>query len=538
MRFLGRLAFGVSSFLLLLLLPEGAAAQREVNVKSFAQLNSIFSVGEYAPFWLAANRHALSSVQTINGYARYGAELDGAMNKKGSWRFALGLDVSATYNQDRVFPPNQLYADISWRWLTVSAGIKQRSAEMRGFAAIDTDALQGKECIEVFPNLYAAQFSELGTGGLMFSGNSAAIPQLRVEVPEYVSIPGTKNWLKMRGHIAYGAFLDSDFQEAFTESNLNAKYAKNILYHSKAAFIEIGNTKHFPLTMEGGLEMYSMFGGDFYTRKRGHYLSMPRGVKDYFKAFIPLSGDETTPAGEQANISGNQTGNWHLAFTLHTKPIDIRIYGEHLFEDFSQLFFFEYQSNRAGERKVVFYPWRDMQVGISIKNKSGFLNFISNVQYEYMSTYDQSGAGYNDPSDYYSEQMDGVDDYYNHSIYTGWHYYGMGVGNPLVYSPVYNKNANLLFQGNRLKSHHVGINGAWGKKHRFMYRLMYTYSENWGTYYNPYPERKYTTSAVVDVAYVPYKGNWVFSLSLGYDKSNLIGENVGAMISVARVDVF
>ena len=132
---------------------------------------------------------------------------------------------------------------------------------------------------------------------------------------------------------------------------------------------------------------------------------MPTKLKDFFKAFIPAGGDESTPDIEQSNISGNQIGNWHLAFTLHTKPVDVRIYGEHMFEDFSQLFFFEYQTNREGKRKITYYPWKDIQIGVSVTNKTGYLKFISTVQYEYTSMYDQSGAGYNDPNDYFSERM-------------------------------------------------------------------------------------------------------------------------------------
>jgi hypothetical protein len=265
---------------------------------------------------------------------------------------------------------------------------------------------------------------------------------------------------------------------------------------------------------------------------------MPRGIKDFFKAVIPLGGDDSTPTPEQANISGNQIGNWHLAFTLKTKPVDVRIYGEHLFEDFSQLFFFEYQSNREGKREIVYYPWRDIQAGISVTNKSGYLDFISSVQYEYTSMYDQSGAGYNDPNAYYKEQMDGADDYYNHSIYPGWHYYGMGIGNPLAISPLYNKNGSLVFSGNRFKAHCIGVNGAFCKDDALKYRLMYTYSENWGTYFNPFSKKMYTTSLLADLAFVPPCGKWVCSLSLAFDKSNYIGDNWGAMLSVARLGLF
>lgn len=513
----------------LLLMQVDGFAQSGVDINQFVQLNTVLSDGDNAPFWLTANRQGLSSLNTSNGYARYGMRVDGKLGGGKDWEYKAGADVVAGYNQQNFVSLHQLYAGISWRWLCMNIGVKERTAEMRSSGVL---AGNGD-----FKTLYGRALSELGTGGLLYSGNSAPVPQICIEVPEYVDIPGTGSWLKLRGHIAYGIFLDHNFQKDFTTSNPSAKYAKNVMYHSKALFMKLGNAEKFPLEVEGGLEMRAQFGGDFYTHAKGKYLSMPRGIKDYFKAFIPLSGDETTPTPEQANISGNQIGNWHLAFTLKTKPVDVRLYGEHLFEDFSQLFFFEYQTNREGKRKITYYPWKDIQIGVSVTNKTGYLKFISTVQYEYTSMYDQSGAGYNDPNDYFSEQMDGADDYYNHSIYPGWHNYGMGIGNPLAFSPLYNSNGTLVFRGNRLKAHNVGVNGTFAHDGQFKYRLLYTYSENWGTYFNPFKEKKYTTSLLADIVFTPSE-KWALSFSLAYDKSNHIGENWGAMLSLARFGLF
>lgn len=524
---------GILLFVIQLSNSAGATVQDSIRVAHFFQLSAIAGDGSQAPFLLTANRQGIPSLECSNGYARYGIEINGGIGKSSSWGYSAAADVVAGYNMCSSVSVQQLYAGISWKWLYLNIGIKERFAEMRG-----NTLRTGPGCDDpLFGKLYGNSLGELGTGGLLYSGNSRPVPQIRLDVPEYVDIPGTDSWLKLRGHIAYGIFLDHDFQRKFTYSNSNARYGKNILYHSKSLFLKVSNQDVFPLEAEGGLEMYSQFGGDIYTHSKGKFLSMPRGIKDYFKAFIPLSGDDSTPTTEQSNISGNQMGNWHLAFTLKTNPVDIRIYGEHLFEDFSQLFFFEYQSNRAGKRTITFYPWRDIQIGLSITNKTGFLRFISNIQYEYTSMYDQSGAAYNDPNEYYKEQMDGVDDYYNHSIYPGWHYYGMGIGNPLAVSPLYNSNGSLVFQGNRFKAHCVGVNGQF-QSDMLKYRLVYTYSENWGTYFNPFNEKKYTTSLLADVIFTPARSRWMFSLSLAYDKSNYIGNNWGAMLSLARIGVF
>lgn len=510
-----------------------AMAQDSFSIKDYIQLNAIGSIGDNAPFWLVSNRGGISSLETHNGHIRYGVDIDGFMDRNKNWSYSLGLDLKTGYNQDNNPVVRQLYADVSYKWLNLSMGAKDRVAEMRDFASLDK--VNGNQVLGSFRSLAFNGLCDLGTGGLAYSANSSSIPQMRLEVPEYVTINGTKSLLHLRGHISYGVFLDSKFQENFTAINPSAKYNKYALYHSKAFFMKVGNEAKFPLAVEGGLEMHSQFGGDIYTHAKGKYLAMPTRFKDFLKAFIPAGGDELVPFTEQSNITGNQVGNWHLALTLHTKPVDVQLYGEHMFEDFSQLFFIEYQNNINNKRTLVYYPWRDIMIGLSVKNKTGYLDFISNIQYEYVSTYDQSGAGYNDPSDYFVEQMDGLDNYYNHAIYSGWHYYGMALGNPLVYSPLYNTDGSLEFKANRMRAHHFGINGAFGRKKEFLYRFMYTYSENWGTYVNPFFEKKYTTSLLADFIYAPNKRPWLLSASIAYDHSNLIGNNVGVMLSFVKV---
>lgn len=507
-------------------------AQDRLAVRDYIQINAIGATGDYAPYGLVSNRGGLSSLDTDNGYARYGVGLDGTIGGNGNWRYSSGFDFKVGYNQTHKPFIYQLYADVSYKWLTLSIGAKERGAEMRDFCRLDAS---GNSAFNALGGLSFSSLHELGTGGMVYSGNSTPIPQVRIGAPEYVTVKGTGSWLKMRGHIAYGMFMDGNFQEDFTAINPKEKYNKHVLYHSKAMFIKVGNENKFPLEMEGGLEMHSQFGGDVYTHADGKTLAMPSRFIDFFKAFIPLGGDNMVPYTEQSNITGNQIGNWHMAFTLHTKPVDVELYGEHMFEDFSQLFFIEYQNNIDNKRTLVYYPWRDIMIGLSVKNKTDYLDFISNIRYEYVSTYDQSGACYNDPSDYFIEQMDGLDNYYNHAIYSGWHYYGMSLGNPLLFSPLYNTDGSLGFKANRMCAHNVGVNGVFGKKKEFLYRLMYTYSENLGTYVNPFFKKRYTTSLLADLVYSPCGKSWFVSASVAHDQSNHIGNNSGVMFSFVKM---
>ena len=238
----------------LLLMQVDGFAQSRVDINQFVQLNTILSDGDNAPFWLTANRQGLSSLNTSSGYARYGIDIDGKLGDGNDWKYTAAADVVAGYNQQNAVLLHELYAGISWRWLSLNIGAKERSAEMRSQGVLVGDGH--------FKNLYGRALSELGSGGLLYSGNSAPVPQVCIEVPEYVDIPGTGSWLKLRGHIAYGIFLDHNFQKDFTSSNPSAKYAKNVMYHSKALFMKLGNAEKFPLEVEGGLEMRAQFGGD------------------------------------------------------------------------------------------------------------------------------------------------------------------------------------------------------------------------------------------------------------------------------------
>lgn len=520
-------------WVVLLMLPLFARADGS-RLRYFAALSSLTSSGDNAPFWLVSKQQGLYSLDKSSGLARYGLSYSSSLGQ-GAFSYELTADVTTGYNSVHSFGVQQLFAELSWKNLVLTVGSKEQFAEQRSSSLLrEGSSFAAAALNRDFSNLYYDKFTDIGCGGLLYSGNSMPVPQVRLELPRYVDVPYTRGWLKARGHIAYGIFLDGDFQRDFTRGNSITRYAENVLFHSKALFFKVGRPDKFPVTFEGGLEMYSQFGGDVYRHGDGKVVSMPARVTDFLKALVPWSGSDDTPLDEQTNISGNQIGNWHAALTLHLAPVDVRFYGEHLFEDFSQLFFIEYQSNREGKKRLIYYPWRDFLAGVRVTNKSGVLPFVANLQYEFLSTYDQSGALYHDPTSTLKEQMDGVDDYYNHGIYPGWHYWGMGIGNPLVVSPVYNENGSLVFSGNRVVAHHVGVNGEFGSL-PLAYRLKYTYSENWGTYHNPYSEKKYTNSLLLDIAYTPGKGEWGGVLSVGCDRSNLVGNNWGVLLTLFKV---
>ena len=90
-----------------------------------------------------------------------------------------------------------------------------------------------------------------------------------------------------------------------------------------------------------------------------------------------------------------------------------------------------------------------------------------------------------------SDSTYGWDNYFNHYIYqSGWTYNNRMIGNPLF---TVGKNPGRYSDGiyiinNRIKAHHFGLAGK--IRHNANYRILFTYSKNYGTY----PDKNYYNS--------------------------------------------
>ena len=316
---------------LLISITQHTNAQLPVKTEYTVEMGGTSGKGTYAPMWLTANRQGLSSANTENGYLRAGIAHTMPLNQH--FGFSAGLDLATAYNFTSSFIIQQAYADLSYRWLNLSIGSKERLPELKN--------------------------SKLSSGGMVESNNARPIPQIRLEVPNYVAIPGTHKWLHLKGHIAYGRFTDDKWQEHFT--SIGNPYTIDVLYHSKSLFAKVGNKEHFPVEFEGGIQMSAQFGGDQYIAgQKEPVIDMPTRFVDFMRVLVPMAGDDTTPEGEQVNIYGNHVGSWNFAATAYLNRWKVKIYYEHYFDDHSQMFF---QYGR----------WKDGHIGLEItfpKNSS------------------------------------------------------------------------------------------------------------------------------------------------------------------------
>lgn len=445
------------------------------------------SDGSNTPFWLVNNRQGLTAVKSDFGYLRAGLFRDCDTTHLFSW--SAGIDMLGGYGYDSPVMLHQLFGEARYRCLGLTIGMK---------AGIDS----------------GVNNADLGSGNMLYSGNSRPIPQVRAGIPGYTPLPLTDGWLSVKGYVAYGFFTDGSWQRDHVPPK--ALRTERVLYHSKAMHLRVGDDSRSRVWAEGGLEMATQFGGISYSPK--DTVRMPCGPRAFFKAFIPQAGSVGTPDSERLNVEGNHVGCWDTRIGCRVaEGVNLGLYYNHFFEDHSMMTFD--------------YMWRDGLWGLEINLPE--MAVASQIVYEYLYSRDQSGPVYWDHTPEIPEQVSGRDNYYNHGVYTGWQHWGMGIGNPLLISPVYNTDGVLYFRYNRVEAHHAGIKGQ--LRSDLAYKLLFTYSRTWGTYSMPLTEVKSITAWLAEITYSPARFDGLSGrLSLGLDRGSLLGDNCGMMITIKK----
>ncbi len=462
------------------------------NVSYRIEGQSTFSDHD-SPLWLNANKYGLSSISGNNGYIRVGAFRSTETDSTYNWKFGYGIDMAAAYDFTSSFILQQLYADIQYKKVRLSIGSKERPANLKN--------------------------PQLSSGSQTLGTNARPIPEFRIEIPEYISLTGTSNWVGIKGHFGYGFFTDNNWKGTYTEPG--RQYADHVLYHSKSGFLRFGNEDKFPLIFEGGIEMANQFGGIIRNYPReGESLPMGHSIKDFIE--IIYSGGSDPGEGVYANAMGNTVGSWLFSLSYKFKDAKLRVYYDHFFEDHSQLFFQ--------------YGWKDGLIGIEFQLPEN--RFISTLLYERIGTKDQSGAVYHDHTEAIPDQISAKDNYYNHGLYTSWTHWGQAIGNPLYTSPLYRHDGQLSFDNNRFIGHHFGISGS--PTEEIAYRILYTYTSNWGTYSAPYDEIKYGNSFLCEIAYSPKRigkhrtQGWQAKAAFGLDRGEQTGNHTGFQLTISK----
>lgn len=474
-----------------------------------AELQATVSGGDHNPLWLNANKYGLSSLKNNNGYLRGAIERPLSYDDGRKWGVGYGLDVAVAAGFTSTLVVHQAYAEVRWLKGTLTVGAKEQPMELKN--------------------------QELSSGSQTFGINARPIPQVRLALPDYWTIPHTKNWLALKGHIAYGKTTDDGWQKDFTERQ--SRYTEGTLFHSKAGYLKIG-PKNF--TVELGVEMGCQFGGTSFIRQNGEMVGIDNGsgLKSFWNALMPGGAGSDEASSAYQNADGNQVGSWGLRVNYEADSWALSSYIDHYFEDHSAMFLIGYDGYGQGEdwnvkkdNRYIVFGLKDMMLGLELKLKH--CDWLNAIVLEHLRTKYQSGPVYHDHSQYISCQLGGIDDYYNHHLYTGWQHWGQVMGNPLYLSPLYQDNT-IEVGNNRFVAWHLGLSGH--PLENLDYRVLATWQTGYGTYHNPYLPERHQYNMLAEACYRLLKG-WSVKGALGFDSGEITGKNFGVQLSIIKKGV-
>lgn len=477
------------------------------------ELQAGYSEGK-TPLWLNANKYGLSSLEETNGYLRAGIKRPLAVDERRKWGIGYGLDIAVPVNYTSNIVIQQAYAEARWLHGVLTIGAKEYPMELKN--------------------------NELSSGSQTLGKNARPVPQVRIALPEYWTVPLTKGWLHLKGHIAFGKMTDDNWQHEFTGKQ--SKYADDVLYHSKAGYLKIGNEEVFcPWSLELGLEMAAQFGGTAYNPNGDGSMTVydnETGLKAYWDAFFAGGSDvnETT----YQNVEGNQVGSWVMRVNYENDYYRFSLYADKYFEDHSSMFQLDYDGYGTGEEwntkkksRYLLYDFKDWMLGAEVDIKGNL--WVNGVVLEYLYTKYQSGSIYHDHTPSISDHIGGRDNFYNHGIFTGWQHWGQVMGNPLYRSPIYNEDGTINVDDNRFMAFHLGLKGD--PTDNLHYRILGTYQEGLGTYSKPYTKKHHNISVLAEATYTftdkRMKG-WSIRGGYGMDFGSILGHNYGMQLTISK----
>lgn len=446
--------------------------------------------GHHTSFLLAANRHHVLSTRQNTAYLRGVLNFEHPFNKY--LTLTAGIDAIASVHANHSTYLQQCFANLQWKDFFVEIGSRDTKPILRHDA--------------------------LSSGAFTLGNNAKPIPQARFGTDGFWTVPFTRGWLQLNFGFGYGKFLDSSDRESRfyqAQPGVNEAYSTGAYYHQKHLYFRINPNKHFFFI--AGIEHAVQFAGTSHKWINDKLLVKKKSasLKSFFDVILPL-GDSNYfehEAGEDW-VFGNHLGSMTVQVGWNIdKEHTVQAYLDNIFEDGS------------GIRKSNGF---DGLWGLQYSNKSTELQLVRGAVVEYLQTTNQCGPLHWDSGDYpepirsqITDYVTGNDNYYNHSYYAGYSHYGMTPGNPLITSPIYNKEGQNAFIDTRIKAWHLGVNGEF--TNQTSYLLKASYRKGWGTYHQPLPEKSHSFSTLLQGSY--HLNQWKFSVACAFDIGNTYGNS-------------
>lgn len=487
-----------------------ASSDAEVPVNYEAELILNAGSGDFAPYYIASNRHGILT-QTNNALLDLSVHKELDLSERFSYSFGVEAltgyssktdylrydDQSGQWIKNPQAPApiflQQLYGEVKFRGVFLSVGMKEREPALLNY--------------------------QLSSGDFVESGNARPIPQVRAGFVDFQKVPLTNGWLEIQGELSYGKFADNDWMKNHY-NYYNWHINQGALYTYKRLYLRSKSEMPFSVTV--GMQTAGIFGGtsDFYRNGRLYKTEKySRSPKAFFDMLIP------SLSSGNSFVDGSALGSWDI-------QLRYRLKNSHLLKAYLQK------------------PWED---GSGIGWMNGF-DGIWGVEYqsadegaivsgavaEYIDFTNQSGsihwAPYDSPGTTITSHATGGDQYYNNYQLNGYMNYGLSIGTPFIPSPLYNLDGYIAYVNNRVRGFHLGVTGTIGN---VRYRLLGGYRKAWGD------SRIYVTKASEDtsmmleasynVARVPGLG---LKAQIAFDAGSLYGDNFGACVTVSYNGLF
>jgi hypothetical protein len=339
------------------------------------------------------------------------------------------------------------------------------------------------------------QDSALSCGGLLLSKNSRPMPKITAGIEHFTAIPFTRGYVEIKGAIAHGWFTDN-------------AYMKQVYLHHLYGYLRAGGK--LPVHLSYGIDHVAQWGG--YNEEQGQ---QPDKFSDFIRIVRGEQGGKNALETDQLNALGNHIISQSLKVEGELKGFKVNAYWQNLSED-GPIDWIGKNMNAS-----------DGLWGVTLRNNR--FPIVTGILYEYLRTTDQSGPINEKDGIIYG----GTDGYFTNGVYQeGWNYYSRTIGTPFISSPLYNTAGTIYTLNSRVEVHHFGAEGAIAGYH---YRMLASFSKNYGTYSAPFSSRIRNQSYLLEVNKLfPRWYHLEAGCSLAADFGKLYGNSVSCMITLRK----
>ncbi|TDO56473.1 capsule assembly protein Wzi [Sunxiuqinia elliptica] len=335
----------------------------------------------------------------------------------------------------------------------------------------------------------------LTNGNLFLSNNARPMPRVGF---------GTNDFqLFQSGWLSRFAF-DFEYNEYFL---IDDRYVEDANLHHKRLDVKYTFLPRWELSV--GLDHWVFWGGVSPT------LGKIPGWEDYLRYITGRVGGDSAPSIDQANVAGNQLGQYLVSITNRGEHNHWKFYWQHLWEDRSGI-----QLENAPDGL-----W-----GVMWHRKTDSYPLLEAMVVEYTNTRDQSGEYHKhrpDPENPDYEIGEGRDNYFTHGVYrSGFVSYNRMMGLPLFVPAIGEDGISTGFSNTRLWGIHQGMSGWLSED--IEWKSWLTYSKHYGNYGAEYDSSKSWLSVAAQVGYFVPDSRWQVKAKLAYDDGAVLDSGFGA----------